>query len=111
MSVPIILDNKEPDAPSVFEPAALLREARRQKRNDYLLPMFRRSASSIPMAILSVASEIPDRRSCLTSGPATIPTFMNSRSLANLPASLGVSSERRLRFWLPKNCSHVVVAC
>jgi hypothetical protein len=32
MSVPIILDNKEPDAPSVFEPAALLREARRQKR-------------------------------------------------------------------------------
>lgn len=31
MSIPVILDNKEPDAPSVFEPAALLREARRQK--------------------------------------------------------------------------------
>ncbi len=31
MSSPPILDNKEPDAPSVFEPAALLREARRQK--------------------------------------------------------------------------------
>jgi len=28
---PPILDNKDPDAPSVFEPAALLREARRQK--------------------------------------------------------------------------------
>ena len=32
MSSPPILDNKQPDAPSVFEPAALLREARRQKR-------------------------------------------------------------------------------
>src|SRR5262249_25645197 len=31
MSIPVILDNKEPDAPSVFEPDALLREARRQK--------------------------------------------------------------------------------
>ena len=32
MSSPPILDNKQPDAPSVFEPAALLRESRRQKR-------------------------------------------------------------------------------
>jgi uridine phosphorylase len=31
VSLPPILDNKHPDAPSVFEPAALLREARRQK--------------------------------------------------------------------------------
>ena len=31
MSSAPILDNKNPDAPSVFEPAALLREARRQK--------------------------------------------------------------------------------
>ena len=31
VSSPPILDNKEPDAPSVLEPAALLREARRQK--------------------------------------------------------------------------------
>jgi uridine phosphorylase len=31
MSSTPILDNKDPDAPSVFEPAALLREARRQK--------------------------------------------------------------------------------
>ena len=31
MSSPPILDNKYPDAPSVFEPVALLREARRQK--------------------------------------------------------------------------------
>ena len=31
MSSPPILDNKYPDAPSVFEPIALLREARRQK--------------------------------------------------------------------------------
>lgn len=31
MSSPPILDNKHPDAPSVFEPVALLREARRQK--------------------------------------------------------------------------------
>ena len=29
MSLAPIFDNKEPDAPSVFEPAALLREARR----------------------------------------------------------------------------------
>jgi uridine phosphorylase len=32
VSSPPIFDNKDPDAPSVFEPAALLREARRQKR-------------------------------------------------------------------------------
>ena len=31
MSLPAILTNKNPDAPSVFEPSALLREARRQK--------------------------------------------------------------------------------
>lgn len=31
MPLPPILDNKLPDAPSVFEPVALLREARRQK--------------------------------------------------------------------------------
>ena len=31
MSSPPILDNKEPGAPSVLEPATLLREARRQK--------------------------------------------------------------------------------
>ena len=32
MSTPPIFDNKNPDAPSVFTPAALLREARRQKQ-------------------------------------------------------------------------------
>jgi uridine phosphorylase len=32
VSSPPILDNKDPNAPSIFEPAALLREARRQKR-------------------------------------------------------------------------------
>ena len=31
MSLPPILDNKHQDAPSVFEPIALLREARHQK--------------------------------------------------------------------------------
>jgi uridine phosphorylase len=31
VELPPILENKKPDAPSVFEPAALLREARRQK--------------------------------------------------------------------------------
>lgn len=31
MAIPPILDNKDPSAPSVFMPAALLREARRQK--------------------------------------------------------------------------------
>ena len=32
MAKPPILDNKNPSAPSVFDPAALLREARRQKQ-------------------------------------------------------------------------------
>lgn len=32
MAIPPILDNKNPSAPSVFVPAALLREARRQKK-------------------------------------------------------------------------------
>jgi hypothetical protein len=31
MAVPPILDNKHPSAPSVFVPAALIREARRRK--------------------------------------------------------------------------------
>src|SRR3954464_9609683 len=31
MKLPPILDHKDPDAPSVFAPAALMREARRQK--------------------------------------------------------------------------------
>src|SRR4051794_28689911 len=31
MAIPAILDNKDPSAPSVFMPAALMREARRQK--------------------------------------------------------------------------------
>ena len=31
MPLPPILDNKHPDAPSVFDPGVLLREARRQK--------------------------------------------------------------------------------
>jgi hypothetical protein len=31
VSSPPILDNKQPDTASVFEPIALLREARRQK--------------------------------------------------------------------------------
>jgi hypothetical protein len=31
MVIPPILDNKHPSMPSVFAPAALLREARRQK--------------------------------------------------------------------------------
>jgi uridine phosphorylase len=34
VSIPPILQNKHPEAPSVFEPAALLREARRQKALD-----------------------------------------------------------------------------
>jgi len=34
MTLPPILDNKHPRAPSVFTPSALLREARRQKRLD-----------------------------------------------------------------------------
>jgi len=29
--MPVIIDNKNPSSPSVFRPAALLREARRQK--------------------------------------------------------------------------------
>src|SRR6202051_4847588 len=36
MVVPPILDNKHPSMPSVFAPAALLREARRQKGLDTL---------------------------------------------------------------------------
>jgi uridine phosphorylase len=34
MAIPPILDNKDPSAPSVFVPAALMREARRQKNID-----------------------------------------------------------------------------
>ncbi|MCK1675164.1 nucleoside phosphorylase [Bradyrhizobium sp. 150] len=34
MAIPPILDNKDPSAPSVFMPAALMREARRQKNID-----------------------------------------------------------------------------
>jgi hypothetical protein len=33
--MPVIVDNKNPSLPSVFRPAAPLREARRQKGDEY----------------------------------------------------------------------------
>ena len=50
-----ILENKSPAATSVFSPGALLREARRQK--GLARSTCRRSASSIPTATSSAASE------------------------------------------------------
>jgi hypothetical protein len=95
-----ILDNKDPDASSVFEPAALLREARRQKK---LSP-----ADIPPLCILDPAIsfgvlEIPVRRSSRRSGLVITPISTKLRLPVNPPPSLAVPLERLSRSWWLKN--------
>ncbi len=101
MSLPPILDNKHLDAPSVFGPVALLREARRQK--DLA------AVDVPPVCILDPDGDIvrrlknAGRQNVSTLGPVTTPIFIPFRSRARPPASLHVLWVRLLQFWLPRN--------
>ncbi len=108
MTSPPILDNKHPDAPSVFEPVALLREARRQKGLAIVdVP---------PVCILDPDGDIVRRlkkagqAKRVEAWPCYHTDFTAFRSRARPAASSHVLLERRLRFWLPKNSLHVDAA-
>jgi len=89
MSSTPILDNKDPGAPSVFEPTALLREARRQKG----LPIV-----EVP-AISFVALDIPGRRSLRPRGLAITLNSTNLRLLTKPPASSDAQWARHSPSW------------
>lgn len=83
--MPPLLDNKDPSAPSVFVPSALLREARRQKGiPDSPVP---------PVCVLDPDGDIVRRLKATGRGklakdwPATIPSFIRSTLQATLQAS------------------------
>ena len=102
MPLPPILADKHPEALSVFEPSALLREARRQKRL---------AAANVPsICILDPDGDIVSHLK--NSGAAkrindwpcyhTISTA--SRSQAEHAALSVVRSAPRSRSWSPKSC-------
>lgn len=106
--MPPILDNKSPSSPSVFAPAALLREARRQKG----LPVV-----DVPrVCIFDPDGDIVRRlksfglRSTLMRGPAITPIFIPSRLVGRQLAFSGALLARPLRYWSLRNCSLVDVA-
>ena len=68
MRAPPILDQKDPDVPSVFAPAALMREARRQKG---LASVDVPSVSPRACAVLSRASRTPSADPSYTTPGAT----------------------------------------
>jgi hypothetical protein len=101
VSLSPILDNKHPDAPSVFEPAVLLREARRQKGLNIVdVP---------PVCILDPDGDIVRRLK--NSGEAkrsdTLPCYhtdLYSFQLAGeTTGTLDVLLALPSRFWLPKS--------
>jgi SAM-dependent methyltransferase len=80
-----ILETKNTAAPSVFQPAALLRGARRQK--NLTAANVRPSASWTPTAILSDACGRQTSRSRSRTGPAITRSSIRSRSQNTLLAS------------------------
>ena len=70
--MPSILENKNTSLPSVFQPAALLREARRQKNL---------AAADVPaICVLALACGREVSRSPLMAGPATTRSSIHSLS-------------------------------
>ena len=76
MSSTPILDNKHPDSPSVFEPAALLREARRQKALS-VADIPSQSVFSIRMGTSFDVSKAPARQNSRRFGHVITPSFLN----------------------------------
>ena len=101
MSSAPILDNKNPGAPSVFEPAALLREARRQKGM---------AATDVPsVCVLDPDGDIvrtsraAGRHGPLRHGPAIIPFFTTSPWPAEASELSVAPSARLMQCWSRKN--------
>ena len=108
LSAPI-LDNKDPEASSVFEPAALLREARRQKGL---------SLAEVPaLCILDPDGDITRRlkssgqAKLSNNWPAITPNFTNLRLRVEQLVSSAVPLERHSPFWLPKNSLPAAAEC
>ena len=89
--MPPLFDNKNPLAKSVFEPSALLREARRQKGL---------ATVSVPsVCVLDPDGDIVRRlKATGQARPATTPNFIRSQSVDRLRASSGVQWALRLPF-------------
>jgi len=109
MAVPPILDNKHPSAPSVFVPAALMREARRQKNI---------KETEVPaVCVLDPDGDVVRhlRRTGAPSrsqdGHAITPNSMFSPSPEEISASSGGQSALHSPFWWLKSFSPAVVAC
>jgi hypothetical protein len=109
MAVPPILDNKRPSAPSVFVPAALMREARRQKNI---------KETDVPtVCLLDPDGDLVRhlRRTGLSkpsqAGHAITPNSMFSPSPEEMSASSDGQSALLSRFWWLKSFSLAVVTC
>lgn len=109
MALPPILDNKNPSAPSVFAPAALMREARRQKNI--------KEADVPTVCLLDPDGDLvrhlrqtgaPSRSK---DGHAITPNSMFSASPEGMSASSDGQSARLSPFWWLKSFSPAVVAC
>ena len=109
MSTAPILDNKYAGAPSVFEPAALLREARRQKG---LL-----AANVPPVCVLDPDGDIMrflkgfGAARPISHGPAITPRFTVLSWPAKAPGSSAVLSAHHLPSWSRKNSSRRGADC
>jgi len=104
MRPPPILDNKAPEALSVFDPKALLREARRQKGLG--------RAEPVPdvcvldrMAISCVGSNATGKRNARRAGLATTQICTPSPWPAGLLGSSAAQWVLRLLSSSPKSCS------
>lgn len=109
MSSAPILDNKDPGALSVFEPTALLREARRQKG----LPIAKVPALCIldPDGDLVRRLRNSGQASSRRTGLVITPISTNFRLPVNPPLSLGAPLGHLLPFWWLKNSLLAAVAC
>ena len=107
--MPPLLDNKNPSSPSVFQPAALLREARRQKG----LPRV-----DVPaVCILDPDGDIvrrlrKDGRAKRFDGWPCYHTELDAFELGGgQRGSSAARSARPSRCWSPRNCSSAGAAC
>ena len=101
MSLPPILDNKHPDAPSVFEPPHCCEKPDVRKARPP--STCHRFAFLIQMATSFAVSRSPALQSASKIGLVTILIFTAFRSQTKPLASSHVLLERLSPFWLPKN--------